>query len=61
MNIYIMLFVLSVSIAGSAYLGYLSGIHSKRNHAYRRGYENATTLAYVQERMRKAGTVNRGN
>lgn len=38
MSIYIQLFILCVTIACSGYLGYLSGIHSKRNASYRTGY-----------------------
>lgn len=44
MSIYIQLFILCVAVSGSGYMGYLSGIHSKRNASYRKGFRAASKL-----------------
>lgn len=46
MMFHIQLSVLCVAIACSGYIGYLSGIHSQRNHAYKRGYKKALNNTY---------------
>lgn len=47
MSIYIQLAILCVAVSGSGYMGYLAGIHSKRNASYRQGRRDGYAEADV--------------